>query len=78
MQKKGEPIQWGELKKKPQPQKVKQNMPLQVQSILLEVRIYIKNFKKHFKNEQRSSLRDAATKKRANTTGVEISNNYYE
>ena len=32
--------------------------------------------KKHFKNEQRS--RDAAAKKRANTSGVGKSNNYYE
>ena len=32
--------------------------------------------KKHLKNEQRS--RDAAAQKRANTSGVGKSNNYYE
>ena len=32
--------------------------------------------KKHFKNEQRN--RDDAAKKRANTSGVGESNNYYE
>ena len=32
--------------------------------------------KKHFKNEQRS--RDAAAEKRANTSRVGKSNNYYE
>ena len=33
--------------------------------------------KKHFKNEQRIRAA-AAAKKRANTSGVGISNNYYE
>ena len=37
--------------------------------------IYIKN-EKTFKNEQRN--RDDAAKKRANTSGVGVSNNYYE
>ena len=36
----------------------------------------VKRTKKHFKNEQRS--KDAAAKKRANTSGVGKSNNYYE
>ena len=38
--------------------------------------IFVQTKKKHFKNEQRS--RDAAAKKRANTSGVGKSNNYYE
>ena len=38
--------------------------------------LYIKSPKKHFKNEQRS--KDAAAKKRPNTSGVEKINNYYE
>ena len=36
----------------------------------------IKGTKKHLKNEQRN--RDDAAKKRANTSGVGESNNYYE
>ena len=38
--------------------------------------IYIQDRKKHFKNEQRS--KDAAAKKRHNTSGVGKINNYYE
>ena len=38
--------------------------------------IYIVRPKKHFKNEQRS--KDAAAKKRPNTSGVGKINNYYE
>ena len=38
--------------------------------------VYITRTKKHFKNEQRN--RDDAAKKRANTSGVGESNNYYE
>ena len=38
--------------------------------------IYILRPKKHFKNEQRS--KDAAAKKRPNTSGVGKINNYYE
>ena len=38
--------------------------------------MYIHRMKKHFKNEQRN--RDDAAKKRANTSGVGKSNNYYE
>ena len=41
----------------------------------LDIRI-ITRMKIHFKNEQRS--RDAVAKKRANTSGVGKSNNYYE
>ena len=43
---------------------------------ILMVSIYITRQKKHFKNEQRS--RDAAAKKRANTSGVGKINNYCE
>ena len=38
--------------------------------------VYYKRPKKHFKNEQRS--KDAAAKKRPNTSGVGKINNYYE
>ena len=40
------------------------------------VRLYIIRPKKHFLNEQRS--KDAAAKKRPNTSGVGKINNYYE
>ena len=39
-------------------------------------RLYIKKTEKTFKNEQRS--KDAAAKKRPNTSGVVKINNYYE
>ena len=40
------------------------------------ISLYHKRTKKHFLNEQRN--RDDAAKKRANTSGVGESNNYYE
>ena len=40
------------------------------------VAVYIKKTEKTFKNEQRS--KDAAAKKRPNTSGVGKINNYYE
>ena len=42
----------------------------------LHVDLVVQERKKHFKNEQRK--KDAAAKKRANTSGVGKSNNYYE
>ena len=46
------------------------------QRLLYCTKIANKNGKKHFKNEQIS--KDAAAKKRANTSGVGKINNYYE
>ena len=54
------------------------NKPSRISPIHIQwtVKLYIYKNEKTFKNEQRN--RDDAAKKRANTSGVGESNNYYE